>query len=105
MYRSIYHWHPLLNGYSSYWPADFPRRMALANLLPDPNALATLRRETGLAFILVRVQELWPTDRLKWLALAEPGARDDLRLVARDEIGLLFALTDAGAPSTEGDGR
>ena len=31
MYRSIFHWRPLVNGYSGYWPADFPDRMWAAS--------------------------------------------------------------------------
>src|SRR5262249_3716874 len=47
MYRSTYHWRPLLNGYSSYWPPGYVERMTLAQELPDPAALATLRRGAG----------------------------------------------------------
>jgi hypothetical protein len=53
MYRSIFHWRPLLNGYSSYFPTGYAVRMAVANDLPDPSALASIRRETNLATIVV----------------------------------------------------
>src|SRR5262249_44418129 len=29
MYRSIFDWQPMLNGYASYWPREFPELMAL----------------------------------------------------------------------------
>jgi hypothetical protein len=86
MYRSIFHWRPLLNGYSSYWPAGFPERMALGARLPDADAWEALRRETGVNAVVVHR----PEPRFDaWLALAE---RDDgpLRLVARDGNDLLF---------------
>jgi hypothetical protein len=121
MYRSTYHWRPLLNGYSSYWPAGFQERMAVARELPDRAALARLRREAGLEMILVHVGDIGVSERLvrelcdylveqlgavvencppdthaaereAWLALAETG-RGDLRLVARDGEDLLFAVT------------
>ena len=52
MYRSIFHWRRLVNGYHGYWPAGFAERMALAERLPEPEALAALRRETGLELLL-----------------------------------------------------
>ena len=52
MYRSIFHWQPLITGYSSYWPTGFWERMELARQLPAPEALATLHEQTGLALVL-----------------------------------------------------
>ena len=99
-YRSIFHWRPLLNGYSSYWPAGFLERMVLASRLPDPEALSTLRRETDLEMILVHVQDLEPLQVPPWLAIAEHGA-GGLRLLTRDGGDLLFKVEDAAA--TTGD--
>jgi hypothetical protein len=121
MYKSIFHWRPLVNGYSSYWPERFPARMALARRLPDRAALAALREETGVDLVLVRLgdfglverelcdlfhraglrKEPCPSDpgaveRAPWLELAARGGRDDLRLIARDRDDLLFAVA---APS------
>jgi hypothetical protein len=99
MYRSIYHWQPLLNGYSSYWPAGFAELMRLAAQLPDPAALRALRSRTGLAFILVRARDQLPIDsqvaaqRGVWLDLARRGGRPDLQLVASDDDLLLFRVT------------
>jgi hypothetical protein len=91
MYRSIFHWRPLLNGYSSYWPDGFRDRMALALRLPEPDALATLRRETGLTNVVVGLRPLSPDARAQWERLAA-GARSDLRLVVRDRDELLFEV-------------
>ena len=91
MYRSLFHHRALVNGYSGYWPAGFEARMALAQRLPDPDALATLRRETGLTAIVVHAALLTDAGaRAAWEAIAG-GSRDDLRLVARDGDVLLFA--------------
>jgi hypothetical protein len=98
MYRSIFHWRPLLNGYDSYWPVGFPERMQLAAKLPDPVALAALRLETGLAMILVQGADLDPDARRMWEEIAA-GGRDDLALVVRDGTDLLFRVTPAAGPS------
>jgi len=103
MCRSIFHWRPILNGYSSYWPVGFPERMALAMQLPDPNALESLRRLSGLRSILVRLPELSPADQRTWLRLAESRDRPDLVLVARDQDELLFDVTAAAASTTRGE--
>jgi hypothetical protein len=63
MYRSIYHGRPILNGYDGYWPAGFRERMAVAERLPDPAALADLRRQTGLASVLVHAGEFGRSER------------------------------------------
>jgi hypothetical protein len=94
MYRSIGLWHPLLNGYTSYWPAGFQERMALANRLPDAAALTELRKQTGLALIVVHIMPyLHPPDR-EWLSFAVRGGRPDLRYVKREGNFLLYAVRD-----------
>jgi hypothetical protein len=70
MYGSILHHRPLVNGYSSYYPAAYPGRMALARRLPDADALAILRADTGLASIVVHTAELDEGARARWEALA-----------------------------------
>jgi hypothetical protein len=97
LYRSTLHWRPLVNGYDGYWPAGFPERMALAGRLPDPDALAALRRETGLATLVVHRRHLDAARRAAWDALASNGGRDDLRLVARVDDDLVFQVQDAVA--------
>jgi hypothetical protein len=92
MYRSIFHRHDVLNGYVSYWPSGFAERMALAERLPDPDALAELRRETGLAYIWVHGRDL-AESRTAWNAIAREG-RGYLTLVTSDGGELLFAVKD-----------
>jgi hypothetical protein len=98
MYRSIYHWRPLLNGYDGYWPAGFPERMALARRLPEPEALRALRQETGLDMILVDTAALNREKRAQWQAVAAQGGTTDLRLVAEDGGDLLFAVAPGRDP-------
>ena len=99
MYRSIFHWQPLLNGYASYWPDGFPARMRLASALPDPAALSQLQRDVGLANVLVRIGSELPIDdalarqRQSWIDLAARGGRSDLELIAADAELMLFRVT------------
>ena len=94
-YESTEHWHPILNGYSGYYPPGFPRRMELAERLPDPDALAALARETGLGLILVRSTVLGP-----WRPIATGQAsRPDLTLLARTRSGYLFRVEPSGFPA------
>jgi hypothetical protein len=94
MYRSIYHWQPILNGYASYWPAGFEQRMAVAQQVPSPAAVDALRREAGLKLVLVEIHSLGLPDRPRWLGIADAGGTGSLRLVARDEMLLLFQVED-----------
>jgi hypothetical protein len=100
MYRSIFHWQPLLNGYSSYWPRDFPDLMVLAVQLPDPGALQELRRRPGLRLVLVRLttslwnEELLGPVRQLWRGIATRHDRADLELLAAADDLLLFRVTD-----------
>ena len=99
MYRAIYHGRPVLNGYSSYYPAAFPARMELARRLPDPAALEELHRDTGLEMILVHADQLRASERLPWTMLSRLGGRDDLSLVAQEGDDLLFRVNlDSRAP-------
>jgi hypothetical protein len=90
MYRSLYHHRPLLNGYSSYYPAGFRQRMAFAALLPSRSALGVLARSTGLAGIWVRTTGMSHAQRMQWLAVGDD--RPDIRLVAQVGGDLLFAV-------------
>jgi hypothetical protein len=116
MFASIYHRHPLLNGYHGYWPAEFPDRMRLACRLPDPVALDDLRRRTGLELVLVHTAFLYSARHAEsrapytcppntqwdsgprgaemgaWLQIKRTGSRSDLRLVAEDGNDLLFQV-------------
>jgi hypothetical protein len=92
MYHSLFHWRSLVNGFASYFPADFPARMALIRELPAPDALAALRAHTGVALVWVRIPSLryLPQDA-EWIQIAGTG-RADLDLVARTPTDLLFRI-------------
>jgi hypothetical protein len=97
MYRAIYHRRALVNGYSGYWPAGFPERMALADRLPDPEALDELRRATGLELILVHTAEYRGSQRAAWEAPRRDEGKTRLVPVARDGDDILFRIVPPAA--------
>jgi hypothetical protein len=99
MYRSIFHWRPLLNGYSSYWPKGFPARMQLARQLPDANALAELFRKTGLETIVVDITLLPREDRAAWRAIARRRRNSPrLELLAAEGGVFVFRIPSVAQP-------
>jgi len=94
MYRSIWHWRPILNGYSSYWPEGFTQRMATAARLPDQDALLALRRDAGVGMILLRWNLMAPWEQARWVALAANTVKSQLKTVAWKSDGLLFVVRE-----------
>jgi len=97
MLQSTAHWRPLLNGYSSYWPAGFIERMQLGEQLPDRGALERLVRETGVRMVWVDLASVTTEQRARWQAAPEEIEQGGLRLVARDGANLLFRVVPAAA--------
>lgn len=91
-YRSLLHGRRVLNGYSSYQPAGVAERLALANELPNPTALAMLREQTGLGTVVIRWQETPPPRRRAW---DRAIARGDFRVVARVEGMLVVDVSSS----------
>jgi hypothetical protein len=70
--------------------------MDLAQRVPEADALAALRRETGLTSVVVDLHRLAPQARRIWEGIASEGRRD-LRLIVRDGDELLFEVRSPGA--------
>src|SRR5262245_9341415 len=93
MFHSTSHWRPLLNGYSSYWPAGYQERLVDAKRLPALDALDRLAETTGLSLVWVHTQWLGPRQRAQWTSPPGPsGDRRGLTLVAQAGPELLFAV-------------
>ena len=97
MYLSTFHWRPLLNGYSSYWPEGFIARMELAEQLPTRSAIARLVKATGVRTIWVDLRGYDALGQLRWQD-AELGLVRGLELRARVRSHLLFAIDPAFFP-------
>jgi hypothetical protein len=52
LYMSTFHWKPLLNGYSGYYPPQYLRRLASLAAFPDEHSINTLR-EAGVRYVIV----------------------------------------------------
>jgi hypothetical protein len=98
MFRSTRHWRPLVNGYSSYWPAGFLTRLRASDRLPAPLALRRLVCDTGVRTILVNLVYFLP-NRAEWLR-ARTVPMPGLQFIAEYPGQLLFAVTvpPPGAP-------
>jgi hypothetical protein len=103
VYRSVYHWHPLLNGYSGYTPATYAAVSGLVRALPDPRALSALVRLTGVRHVIVHGDDPRTTAQLGGLAQAGSAVRvgDDVAVTlpgAPADLlpGLLAGVGDAG---------
>jgi hypothetical protein len=66
MFHSTFHWRPLLNGYSGYYPPSYDPVIALADALPDAHALEILVRATGLRYVIVHLADLDFVQRRAW---------------------------------------
>ena len=51
-YLSIFHWKPIVNGYSGFYPPTYLRRIQNLRRFPDPYSLRVLRRE-GVRYVMV----------------------------------------------------
>jgi len=90
MYRSVDHWRPLLNGYCGYYPRGFLERMALAEQLPDRDALDRLRSTTGLTTIVVRANGFPNISFGPWVRAFADGQLPGVRIIHRDSEALVL---------------
>ena len=82
-YMSTFHWMPLLNGYSGYYPASYLSLIDNVRQFPDETSIALLRQR-GVRYVVVHTS-LYTRDRAEQLlsrtemslALAQLGRFDD----------------------------
>lgn len=90
VYASVYHWQPLINGYSGYIPPTARRCDQLARQLPDPEPLDALAA-LGLKYVVVHEDKLPATALERW----QPAPKG-LRLAARfEDKTAIFAVDDS----------
>jgi hypothetical protein len=63
-YMSTFHWMPLLNGYSGYYPGPYLRRLAPLARLPEPIAIETLKA-TGVRYVIIHDSGYAADDRTR----------------------------------------
>ena len=81
-YMSTFHWRPLLNGYSGFYPRSYLLRLARLKRFPDEESVASLRRE-NVKYVIVH-DDGYPSgqrarivERLAALNLARVADFDD----------------------------
>jgi len=83
-YFSIFHWKPLVNGYSGFYPPTYVRRVLDVRRFPEPVALRVLQRD-GVRYIVVHAR-----------GYADPGVyeRTLLRLNGMEDLRNLGRFSD-----------
>jgi len=78
-YMSTFHWMPILNGYSGFYPPSYLRRLARLARFPDEASVASLRRE-NVRYVIVHDDKTFSgweripiVERLLSLGLARLG--------------------------------
>ena len=82
-YMSTFHWMPIVNGYSGFYPPSYLGRLDRLARFPDLAAVASLRRE-NVRYVIVhddgypegerlRIVERLTRSGLKWLADYDDG--------------------------------
>ena len=61
-YFSTFHWHPLLNGYSGFFPASYVERADALRDFPDDASILRLKRD-GAHYLLLHIGAFAPEDR------------------------------------------
>jgi hypothetical protein len=89
VYRSIYHWRPLVNGYSGFVPASYRRAFNLLMKRDFSQGLAELSEE-GVRFALVHTSRLGPRMRRQTQDAEKSG---HLVLVASDGEDRLYEIS------------
>ena len=83
-YMSTFHWKPLVNGYSGFYPPSYLRRLRALRSFPDTHSLEYLRR-TGVTYLVVHVSS-YETTRGGEVLLALQTF-PDVRVLARFKDG------------------
>lgn len=71
MFRSMWHWRPLVNGYSDYIPPDFRDMMVPINGFPDPASFRILRAR-GVRYVTFDMETYGPEAQAVLLARFPP---------------------------------
>jgi hypothetical protein len=74
-YLSTFHWQPIVNGYSGFYPASYLSRLNDTALFPDERSLRRLRGD-GVRYLVVHLAR-FPADR-----------RDEVLRALHDDFGL-----------------
>lgn len=92
MLYGLTHGHPLVNGYSGFFPASSDRLQAVMQTFPDERSLTSLR-QAGVAYVVI--------DRDWWLARLPAAAvrlSQPMQLVFGDATAFVYRFETVGCP-------
>jgi len=58
-YLSVFHWKPLVNGYSGFMPQSYANRLTIVRNFPSDHSLATLRNDR-VRYLIVHLSRYRP---------------------------------------------
>jgi hypothetical protein len=88
-YMSTFHWRPLVNGYSGFYPASYLRRLVDVRRFPAARSLELLKR-SGVSYVIVHLSFYNPADRTALLAAI--NVEGELQYVGHLSDGLGMAV-------------
>ena len=94
MAASTIHWKPITNGFTAYLPSDFKFLRRMASRLPDPEALADIRRLVDVRWLVIHTNMMRYSDRDRWRAAARQ--ENGLRSVYDDGNTLILEVIRSG---------
>ena len=71
-YLSTFHWQPIVNGYSGFYPASYFSRLDDVSGFPDERSIQRLRRD-GVRYLIVHLREFDPDDRAQVVTTLHNG--------------------------------
>ncbi len=85
-YMSTFHWKPIVNGYSGYYPPTYVHRLREVQGFPDEDSLYALRR-SGVKYVVYHLPDEESAKTIKLMLALE--ARPDLAMLGRfnDTVG------------------
>jgi hypothetical protein len=91
MFDSIWHWQPLINGYSDFIPQDFRDMAVPINGFPDPESFRILRSHQA-RYVVIHLDTYNDPEKRAVLLARFPAYQDYLRLIVSDGQTLLYEI-------------
>jgi hypothetical protein len=92
MFNAIYHWQPLVNGYSDVIPPDFRAFAGPINAFPDPDSFALIRR-LGVKYVIWHLEpSAYDAESKRKILARLPPYGSELKLLVADGDTRLYEV-------------
>jgi len=91
MFTSIWHWQPLINGYSDFIPQDFRDMAVPINGFPDSESFRILREHQA-RYVVIHLNTYNDPEKRAILLARFPAYQDYLRLIVSDGETILYEI-------------